>query len=227
MQSIPAPDWGVDTGRIDFSTGPKPGTYGRLPSRITPQLYLSDYWTARDDQQLKGLGITHVISLLDFNPEIPDCISSEKKLHININDEPRANILQHLPTTTSFIIAAIQENKANKVLVCTPSTLNHHVRLIIGQVHCMIGMSRSPTVVCAYLVATTNRTASESIKHVRSIRAIVYPNVGFQQQLEEYSSQFVKTKAKPASFFVWAEIFSFSSVATWFRRATSLPSPSP
>ena len=117
MQSMPPPDWDTDIGRID-DTGPEPGTFGRLASRITPQLYLSDYWIARDSQQLKELGITHVISLLDFDPEIPDCISSEKKLHININDESRANILQHLPTTTAFIVAALQENQANKVLVC-------------------------------------------------------------------------------------------------------------
>ena len=81
-----------------------------------------------------------------------------------------------------------------------------------------MGMSRSPTVVCAYLVATTNLTASESITQVRSKRAIVYPNLGFQQQLEEYSTQIVKTKAKSASLFMWAEIFSSSGFGSWVKR---------
>jgi len=118
MQSI-SPSLGFDNPHAD----PKSGTHGRLASRIMPRLYLSDYWTARDVQQLNELGITHVVSLLDFNPKIPDCIAREKKLHINIYDESRANILQHLPTTTAFIIAAIQENETNKVLVCILSSL--------------------------------------------------------------------------------------------------------
>lgn len=58
----------------------------------------------------------------------------------------------------------------------------------------MQGISRSATVVCAYLVATTDMTAIESIAHVQSIRGIVCPNIGFRRQLEEYSVQYMKLK---------------------------------
>lgn len=58
----------------------------------------------------------------------------------------------------------------------------------------MQGISRSATVVCAYLVATTNMNAIESIAHVQSIRGIVCPNIGFRRQLEEYSVQYMKLK---------------------------------
>lgn len=88
----------------------------------------------------------------------------------------------------------------------------------VRQVHCMMGISRSPTVICAYLVATTDLTTSESITHVRSIRTIVCPNLGFRQQLEEYSTQFVQRKTKFTLFSMWAEKFSFSKVASWFRH---------
>lgn len=61
----------------------------------------------------------------------------------------------------------------------------------------MQGISRSATVVCAFLVATTDMTAEGSIEHVQSIRGIVRPNIGFRRQLGEYSTRFVKLKQMP------------------------------
>ena len=58
----------------------------------------------------------------------------------------------------------------------------------------MLGISRSPTVVCAYLIATTNLNAEESIAHVQSLRAVVCPNLGFRQQLSEYATRYVKNQ---------------------------------
>ena len=61
----------------------------------------------------------------------------------------------------------------------------------------MQGVSRSATVVCAYLVATTDLTAPKSIEHVQSIRGIICPNMGFRRQLDEYSTRYVKLKPRP------------------------------
>jgi hypothetical protein len=49
-----------------------------------------------------------------------------------------------------------------------------------------MGISRSTTVVLAYLVATTQMTPREALAAVRSKRSIVRPNRGFMSQLEEY-----------------------------------------
>ena len=54
----------------------------------------------------------------------------------------------------------------------------------------MMGISRSATVVCAYLIATTPLLAPEAIDFVSSKRSVVCPNVGFRQQLETYGKQF-------------------------------------
>lgn len=72
------------------------------------------------------------------------------------------------------------------------------VCLLFGKVHCFQGVSRSATVVCAYLVATTSMTAESSIAHVQSIRGVVSPNNGFRRQLDQYSNQYVKLKGKPS-----------------------------
>jgi hypothetical protein len=52
-----------------------------------------------------------------------------------------------------------------------------------------MGISRSSTVVIAYLIATTNMTPHEALASVRSKRTIVRPNRGFMSQLQEYYSK--------------------------------------
>ncbi len=52
-----------------------------------------------------------------------------------------------------------------------------------------MGISRSATVVSAYLVATTMMQPHEAIDFVQSKREIVCPNLGFRRQLEVYASR--------------------------------------
>ncbi|EIW79104.1 phosphatases II [Coniophora puteana RWD-64-598 SS2] len=174
MTSFPAASW--QAALLTKQTGGRAivgdPSYGRAATRIQNRLYLSDYWTARDAQQLRKLGITHIISLLECIPELKDH-EDIKKLHIAIQDTPEADILQYLDTTTVFIKDALAENEQNKVLV-----------------HCFQGISRSATVVCAYLLATTTMVPSEAVAYVRSKRGIVSPNAGFKKQLVTYSQRF-------------------------------------
>lgn len=57
------------------------------------------------------------------------------------------------------------------------------------QVHCFQGVSRSATVVCAYLISNAGMTAMESITFVQSKRKIVSPNNGFRKQLYLYATR--------------------------------------
>jgi atypical dual specificity phosphatase len=68
-------------------------------------------------------------------------------------------------------------------------------------VHCFQGVSRSATIVCAYLIATSDRkmTVDEAISFIQSKRGIACPNTGFRSQLEIYASRFMGTKSKPKS----------------------------
>ncbi|KAF7356913.1 Tyrosine-protein phosphatase yvh1 [Mycena venus] len=151
----------------------------RLASLIIPRVYLSDYFTARDAEQLAQFKITHVITVLDRDVAIPECIPEDRRLHISIADRSDVDIQKYLTQTTEFITAALAESEDNNVLV-----------------HCFQGVSRSATVVCAYIVATTYMTASESIAYVQSKRPIVCPNLGFRNQLQAWSIQFYGNNAK-------------------------------
>src|ERR1700677_670878 len=62
-----------------------------------------------------------------------------------------------------------------------------------------MGISRSATVVCAYLVATAKMTPDEALVAVRAKRGIVCPNIGFRIQLEQYADQLQGGKSRPVA----------------------------
>ncbi|KAJ7230703.1 protein-tyrosine phosphatase-like protein [Mycena pura] len=173
MLSFASPSWQPAI----LARNPRKGFLGsgqaRIASPIVPHVYLSDYFTAHDEKQVMALNITHVISVLDRDPTIPDCIPEDRRLHIAVADRSDVDISQYLTQTTEFITAALVESEENNVLV-----------------HCFQGVSRSAIVVCAYLVATTSMNASESIAYVQGKRSIVSPNFGFRKQLQVWGAQY-------------------------------------
>lgn len=109
-----------------------------------------------------------------------------------------------------------------------------------------MGISRSTTVVIAYLIATTKMTPHEALSTVQSKRTIVRPNRGFMSQLQEYyskcsdslqanlfgddseppdkdgeSANSIKTRPSPLSAKAAAKSFArYAQTAAW---VTSLP----
>lgn len=60
--------------------------------------------------------------------------------------------------------------------------LNHSSRKKV-LVHCRLGVSRSASVVLAYLLKTTNQTLKEVFQFVKHKRPIIKPNPSFIKQL--------------------------------------------
>lgn len=82
-----------------------------------------------------------------------------------IDDNPEEKISEHFFSVHKIISQAVSENK-NVV------------------VHCAAGMSRSPTLVIAYLMIENRWNYEEAISFVRKRREIIDPNVGFIKQLK-------------------------------------------
>lgn len=56
-------------------------------------------------------------------------------------------------------------------------------------VHCIMGRSRSVSIVLAYLIKYNKMTFEEGLKLIKLNRSIVCPNDGFIEQLKNYSSK--------------------------------------
>ena len=87
-----------------------------IASEVLPRLYLTDIFVARDEAKLTNLGITHIVSALDWKPNLPQA-QSLRKLHIPLIDSVDQDILKHLTDTTSFISNALAEDPNSRVLV--------------------------------------------------------------------------------------------------------------
>ena len=60
---------------------------------------------------------------------------------------------------------------------------------LIFSIFCSLaGMSRSVTIVIAYIMSITTLRWNEALKVVRGARAVSNPNSGFQKQLQEFES---------------------------------------
>jgi len=105
----------------------------RTPSVIIDGfLYHGDLGHAQNMNLLNELGIQHIINVCDF-PLDKDIVEHFNVLWINVNDELCVDICQYFEKTNSFLHTCKQ--KGEKVLV-----------------HCQMGISRSSSIVLAYLI---------------------------------------------------------------------------
>lgn len=188
------------------------GQLKREASQILPNLFLSDALTARWGGTLDRLKITHIISVLEEPITFPRTEQPLTLLHIPASDHVNTDLLSFMDQTTEFIKEAIGCNKREQgqlgtaSLSATAETTEDESPMSSGPaqenrvlVHCLAGMSRSATIVIAYLLATTPMTAEEATEFVRSKRRIVRPNYGFTKQLEQYEKRYFASTAKTST----------------------------
>ncbi|KAF9524453.1 protein-tyrosine phosphatase-like protein [Crepidotus variabilis] len=145
----------------------------RNASEIIPRLYISDLAFAESSVHLSSHQITHILSVLPgaiFRPPTSILPNQPVRMQVRIDDLPFAELAAHLPKTTSFIRDALNSNSDARVLV-----------------HCAEGISRSVSVVAAYLMAQYGWKPEEAVAFIKSKRRIADPNFGFIQQLHEYA----------------------------------------
>ncbi|XP_062479868.1 LOW QUALITY PROTEIN: dual specificity protein phosphatase 15 [Pezoporus occidentalis] len=137
---------------------------GNGMSQILPGLYLGNFIDAKDLEQLTRNKITHIVSIHESPQPLLQDITY---LRIPLPDTPEANIKRHFKECITFI---------------------HQCRLHGGNclVHCLAGISRSTTVVVAYVMAVTELSCQEVLEAIRTIRPVANPNPGFRQQLAEF-----------------------------------------
>ncbi|XP_075427857.1 dual specificity protein phosphatase 15 isoform X2 [Ascaphus truei] len=131
---------------------------------ILPGLYLGSVIDSRDWEQLKRNRITHAVSVHQ-SPEPK--LQELTYLCVSLPDSPEADILQHFKQCISFI---------------------HCSRLSGGNclVHCSAGVSRSATIVTAYIMTVTRLNWAQALAVVSAARPSANPNTGFRKQLQNF-----------------------------------------
>ncbi|KAM4837313.1 dual specificity protein phosphatase 26 [Thomomys bottae] len=134
---------------------------------VWPGLYLGDQDMANNRRELRRLGITHVLNASHNRwrgtPEAYEGLGI-RYLGVEAHDSPAFDMSIHFQTAADFIHRALCQ-PGGKILV-----------------HCAVGVSRSATLVLAYLMLYHHFTLVEAIKKVKDHRGII-PNRGFLRQL--------------------------------------------
>lgn len=146
------------------------GAMGGGMSQVIGGLYLGNIRDSEDKETLTKNGVTHILSV--HNNAEPR-LEGMTYLCIAASDSSSQNLIQHFKKCIKFI---------------------HDCRLRGGGclVHCLAGVSRSTTILVAYLMTITNLGWEDCLSAVRAVRPYVGPNLGFQQQLQEYQMTLVR-----------------------------------
>lgn len=126
---------------------------------ILPGLFLSSQDPAFCIEALKKYNVKHILSV-GINLDLR--FNGIKYYYCELLDLPESDIF--LPIKTCIDI--IHKNRHENILV-----------------HCNAGVSRSPTVVISYLMASEHLSYDEAYEKVRNKRNCIKPNNGFVQQL--------------------------------------------
>jgi protein-tyrosine phosphatase len=136
-------------------------------SKVLDYLYISGEKHAHDMQWLNKRNITYIINCAEeVESRYPHHLLY---LNLDMDDHPNEDISKHFQASYEFIEDASRKGKS--VLV-----------------HCMMGISRSATIVLYYLMRKFNMTYDEALKYLTVKRKIVWPNKGFRQKLRAISA---------------------------------------
>jgi hypothetical protein len=158
---------------------PARGKY-TLPSQVLPWLYLGDIWNARDRKALVQLQIGTICNISRFENQFV----SEGKIEYYtapFDDEGTQLIYQCFEETIGVL---------ERARLCheQADATNQQCKNVL--VHCEFGVSRSATVVLAYLL-TKNRdwSVEQALQFLQGKRDVVEPNDGFVKQLRTFHQE--------------------------------------
>jgi len=140
----------------------------QVPDNITDKVWLGSLISAKNKHYLKSKGITHILSILkESKPYHPEDFTYHC---IPIEDMDGENIKSYFVEAIQFIDTCVNAN--GSVLV-----------------HCAAGVSRSATIVIAYVMKSQKLSFEEAIQLVQTRRTVICPNYGFRNQLIAFEEE--------------------------------------
>lgn len=139
----------------------------------TRTVVINDIDFAVDPMMRCELGITHTVSVCPLKKDelkaIRGSSATAHHLLIPVQDATNTDLLSHLPSAIAWIRRALDSTPTAAVLI-----------------HCHMGISRSVTVACAFLMRVTGMTCGEALHHVQWKHRVANPNAGFLRQLSSF-----------------------------------------
>ena len=136
-----------------------------------PGIYLANGETVQNIDYLRSVGVTHVLNTAERHvPVNPSRFPANNISYFgfHVDDHPTANISRYFVRSADFIDQATR--RGGTVVV-----------------NCVMGWSRSATIVAAYLMDKKGMTSSQALETIRQHRPI-RPNPGFLQQLADFEN---------------------------------------
>lgn len=135
------------------------------PTEIFQYLYLGSEWNASNLEELVVNGIGHILNVTrEIDNFFPGMFDYQ---NIRVYDDESTEILHYWDKTYRYIRRA--KDEGSKVLV-----------------HCKMGISRSASVVIAYVMKAYDWNLDRALEFVKTKRGCIKPNSGFLKQLEIY-----------------------------------------
>ena len=165
--------------------------YSKHLSEVIPNfLYLSSYNAAKNKNLLEKYKITHILNCAaDFCENIYEQENKYTYLSFYLKDHVLENIECIFYECIKFIENA--KEKGGRVLV-----------------HCIQGISRSVTIVMAYLIFKNKFTYDKAFNIVQNKREISSPNFGFSIQLQNF---YMRLYEPPSKFRYIPKIYAVGS----------------
>lgn len=133
-------------------------------AQLNDHLFLSSA-RAVIKERMRTLGITNIVNCTAELPAFS--LHNIKCLQIHVWDTPSEALETHFDT-------------------CADEIHKIHKRGGKTLVHCVAGISRSPSICMAYLMKYERLTLEQTYHHIKNIRPVIHPNEGFWCQLIKY-----------------------------------------
>ncbi|XP_051897328.1 serine/threonine/tyrosine-interacting-like protein 2 [Pristis pectinata] len=160
---------------------------------VWPNLYIGDLVIAHDRKQLRRLGITHVLNAAHSKwGSKGDAIFYGRKIKyfgITADDCPEFDLSSYFYTAAELIHQTLRNPDA-KLLV-----------------HCILGLSRSASLLLAYLMIYHERSLLQAVHRMVLFRPIS-PNCGFLEQLRNLDIELNEKKKQPQGWPVDCQMIS-------------------